>query len=314
MKKILLCLFIFNYCSLVEAQSIKLVNPSFEDTPAASNTPDGWQDCGQPGETPPDTQPSSTFKVEKAAYEGETYVGMVTRDRDTWEAIGQKLDVSLERGMCYYFSLYLARSESYLSSRRSDVSKVQFTQPVRLRVWAGNNYCDKGELLAETPAIIHTDWREYKLKFLPVNDYNFITFEAFYATPRSPYNGNILIDNCSPISIASCGSEEFSDYGIHSIININTKEDSILLRKEMEELSAETIQQLENESIISEEIEVKTPVNMWLLDKENIPLGQIIRIYDIYTSKDPLKFNEKSYRVLDKVYSSACGRRCRIPD
>lgn len=302
MKKILLYLLIFNYCSLVEAQSIILKNPSFEGIPAASTTPDGWYDCGAPGKSPPDIQPNKTFRVVKAAYEGETYVGMITRDKDTWEAISQKLNRPLKSESCYYFSLYLARSETYLSVRRNPRMKVQLTQPVVLRIWAGNDYCDKEKILAETPAIIHTDWREYKLKLEPLNEYDFITFEAFYTTPYNPYNGNILIDNCSPISVASCVSEEFSDYGIHSIENINTKEDSILLRKEMEQLSAETKQQLENDNIISEEIEVKTPANMWQLDKQNIPTYQIIRIYDVYTSKDPLEFNEKSYRVLDEIY------------
>ena len=196
-----------------KAQDIELINPSFEGVPEASIPPDGWRDCGQPGETPVDTQPNGTFRVYTPAKDGETYLGMVTRDTDTWESVGQMLETPLEGGVCYDFSLSLTRSESYLSRRKNEIGEtgnnlVQFTQPIRLRIWGGNNYCDKKELLEETKTIDHTRWKEYKFKLKPVREYHFIMLEAFYMTPTLvAYNGNILVDDCSTITVTSCDDD-----------------------------------------------------------------------------------------------------------
>jgi len=78
----------------LEAQIIPLNNPSFEDTPSIGITPKCWLDCGMPGETPPDIQPNQ-FRVDKSPQHGNTYLGMVTRDSDTWEAVGQMLETPL---------------------------------------------------------------------------------------------------------------------------------------------------------------------------------------------------------------------------
>jgi len=195
--------------TILQAQTIRLNNPSFEDEPAHSSTPQGWEDCGKPGETPPDTQPNAIFRVFTKAQKGNTYLGLVTRDTDTWEAVGQLLQVPLTGGECYDFSVHLARSDSYLSRGRMDTVQKQFTQPIRLRIWGGNNYCDKREMLAETDAVGHTKWKKYDFKLKPRREYNFIMLEAFYMTPTLvAYNGNLLIDNCSVITIASCGEDD----------------------------------------------------------------------------------------------------------
>jgi len=280
MKKILLYLLIFNYCSLIEAQSIILKNPSFEGTPAASTTPKGWHDCDPPEQSPPDTQPNVTYRVEKEAYDGKTYIGMVTRSTDTWEAVGQELHRPMEAGSCYDFSLYLARSESYLSVSRTDpISKVQFTQPVRLRIWAGNDYCDKRELLEETSTVEHTDWRPYKFKLKPLRNYDYIMLEAFYVTPTLvPYNGNILIDKCSDIVFASCDDEVF----------VNRKFNSI--------------KYIEESDKVSSEIKIKTLEDVQqLLNIDSILQGQIISIHNVYQNKS-LIFQEDAFEMLDRVY------------
>lgn len=36
-------------------------------------------------------QPSGSWNVTRVAQDGETYVGMVVRENNTWEAISQKL-------------------------------------------------------------------------------------------------------------------------------------------------------------------------------------------------------------------------------
>ena len=208
-----------NSLANIRAQTIQIKNPSFEDVPSVSTSPTCWIDCGFPGETPPDIQPDSTFKVNKYPLHGNTYLGMVTRDTETWEAVGQMLETPLLDGECYNFHVYLARSESYLSNTRDDTIKVQFTEPARLRIWGGNSYCDKKELLSETKLIEHTEWRGYWLKLKPNSNYSFIMLEAFYNSSNTiPYNGNLLIDNCF---IASCNTIFQPQYAVPTC-EINT--------------------------------------------------------------------------------------------
>ena len=94
---------LFGMCTGLQAQEepIKLTNPSFEDLPHHSKPPRGWIDCGFDGETPVDVQPNGTFSVTKPAAEGNTYIGMVVRDNDTWEAVSQRLSRPLQAGQCY---------------------------------------------------------------------------------------------------------------------------------------------------------------------------------------------------------------------
>jgi outer membrane protein OmpA-like peptidoglycan-associated protein len=184
---------------------ILLNNPSFEDKPRHSKVPIGWTDCGFPGESEPDIQPSGFFSVNKPAQDGNTYMGMVVRDNDTWESVGQKLSRKLEKGKCYEFSIFLCRSELYVSQSRLSEAQSNYTTPAKLRIYGGFNYCDKQFLLAESPLVVTTRWIEYKFRFEPIDNYTYLVFEAFYKTPTLfPYNGNILLDNASAIEPIPC--------------------------------------------------------------------------------------------------------------
>ncbi|MEY4902792.1 MAG: hypothetical protein RLZZ292_607 [Bacteroidota bacterium] len=207
----------FLLCSCAWAQPqepIRLLNPSFEDIPRASAVPRGWSDCAYfSEESAPDTQPCQAFEVSKTAYNGNSYLGLVVRENETWEAVSQRLARSLERDKCYSFSIYLCRSEIYRSAVRSKTGaqstvegpKVNFVVPARLRIWGGNNYGMKDQLLVETAEIKNTNWQEYKVEFNPKQTYNFITFEAYYKTPLLfAYNGNVLLDNASDIIPINC--------------------------------------------------------------------------------------------------------------
>ncbi len=179
---------------------IKLDNPSFEDLPQAGHQPAGWFDCGFAGETPPDVNPTNQFKVSKNAYQGNTYIGMVTRDNNTWEAVGQRLKTPLMKGVTYTFSIYLARSEIYMSQSRATGRDVNYVTPATLRVWAGSGYCAKEEMLAETEPISAATWQKFSFKFTPKGTHNYFMIEAFYKVPTLfPYNGNVLVDNASDI-------------------------------------------------------------------------------------------------------------------
>ena len=179
---------------------IKLDNPSFEDYPQAAHTPQGWNDCGFPNESPPDVQPNATFRVTKTASHGSTFLGLVVRDVNTWEAVGQRLKTPLLKGVNYTFSLDLARSELYESQSQVTKKNVNYITPVIIRIWAGTGYCTKTEMLDETEPIASNNWKKYTFKFTPKAQHTHIMIEAFYKVPTLfPYNGNIIIDNASDI-------------------------------------------------------------------------------------------------------------------
>lgn len=198
----------------------ELINPSFEDIARASLPPKGWIDCGFPNESPPDVQPSGAWEVYRPAYHGYTYLGMVTRENDTWEAVGQRLNFPLLKGHCYSFSIYLCSSSEYWSAVApdsvvnreflpEDLPKKNFDQAIKLRIWGGDGYCDKKELLAESRTIENTNWEKYSWKIEPKRDITHIVLEAFYKTPTLfPYNGNILVDHASNFTMISCNEDE----------------------------------------------------------------------------------------------------------
>lgn len=190
-----------------QLDTIHLMNPSFEDYPMAGNVPIGWKDCGFPGESPADTHPSGQFAVTKYAADGNTYLGLVTRDNDTWEMAGQKLTEPMIAGQCYIFKLTLCRSELYVSPSRETNTETNYVDPIKLKIWGGNSFCDKKETLGETPVVDHSDWDDYVFTIAPDENHRFILLEAFYQVPVIfPYNGNLLIDNASPIIPVSCDS------------------------------------------------------------------------------------------------------------
>ncbi|MEO1627646.1 MAG: OmpA family protein [Bacteroidota bacterium] len=229
-----------------EGETIYLSNASFEDYPRVGTRHGrphrSWYDCGRPTESVPDVQPSGDpdnlfFGVKTAAYEGSTYLGLVVRDNDTWEGLSQRLRAPLEAGKCYTFSLYLAKSKVYLSPARDGKGNADHNGPVKIRIWGGSNFfCDRTELLDETSLIRHEDWREYSFRFEPREQINFITIEAFYKTPSLIlYNGNVLVDNASPIRMISCGDEPTPIVKIVNPIRERTevKEEAFSLRAQV---------------------------------------------------------------------------------
>ncbi len=214
--------------AMAQEDTIRLVNPSFEGIPHGGSvgvpTAEGWYDCGRinfPSESPPDLHPNKVkplFDVTKPAQHGDTYLGMVVRDNDTWESVSQRLSAPMIAGKCYSFSLYLARSADYKSAvgmrdsnaptDRDPNRLVNHNTPASLRIWGGNGYCDKSQLLASTSEIPHERWIEYQYKFEPNGRVTYVTLEVFYKIPTPfPYNGNLLIDNLSDIALTPCIEE-----------------------------------------------------------------------------------------------------------
>lgn len=188
-------------------QTVYLTNPSFEDRPGPNRPPVGWRDCGGqfPGETPPDVQPSGSWEVYKPAMDGDTYLGMVVRENETYESVSQAMSGPLKKGKSYSFDIGLCTSEKYLSATRASTlqggTKYNYVTPAKLMIWGGNSLCDKAILLGESPLISNNSWQKYNFIFKPTRNVSYITLEAFYRTPvLEPYNGNLLVDNASPIT------------------------------------------------------------------------------------------------------------------
>ncbi|MCW5921060.1 MAG: OmpA family protein [Saprospiraceae bacterium] len=191
---------------------INFANPSFEDLPRSGVTPSGWYDCGSPGETPPDVQPGQ-FDVTKPPSHGNSYLGLVVRDNETWEGVAQRLSRPLEKGQCYEFTMDICRSELYLSTSKLTGQSANYATPAKLRIWGGTGFCSKAELLYETSVVTNTRWLGHTFRLSPKNsNYSFIFFEAYYKTPvLFPYNGNILLDNASAIKPVVCGPDKMPD-------------------------------------------------------------------------------------------------------
>lgn len=284
-----------------QSQVIKLTNPSFEDVPHSGTTgysPKGWLDCGSvnfPTQTPPDIQPSF-FGVQLAAQNGNTYLGLVVRDDDTWEAVSQRLLSPMKAGNCYQISIYIARSENYISGRGNrhpntpddsqyKLNTINHNQPVTLRIWGGNNYCDKKENFVVTDEINHTNWVKYTFKLEPKSRITHISFEAFYKTPiLFPYNGNLLIDNISDIVQIDCAKE------FHKVPYVeitNPLKDKITVDEEIFHLRA-TIGNVEDKSVFV------IVVNNQIIEDFEINNGNITADIRLFKGKNKVSITAKN--------------------
>ena len=179
---------------------IYLKNPSFEeDMPGAGKVATDWLDLGAPNDTPPDIQPGA-FSVTIPPQHGNVYLGLVTRDINTWEGVGQELDGFLEKDSVYSFSLWLTRSEIYLSTSKLNGYEANYVKPTVLKIWGVNTRTGQEELLAESVTPEFFKWTQYTFTLKPtVADFNEIDLMAYYAPGFEQKNGNLLIDNCSAI-------------------------------------------------------------------------------------------------------------------
>jgi hypothetical protein len=193
--------------ALPAQEVIFLSNPSFEDRPRHSKPPWGWFDCGKVGETPPDIHPSGYFGVTTPPQHGRSYVGMVVRDNGAWEALGQRLEMPMVPGVCYFFSIHTARSDRYMSYSRlyNSMEPVDYTGAARLRAWGGNQHCDRRELLWESPPVESVEWERHDMVLQPSEAFTHLVMEAFYRdAAEPPYLGNLLLDNASALIPAHC--------------------------------------------------------------------------------------------------------------
>lgn len=188
MSKFILCLVLFIPTFLFG--QIQMVNSSFEGAPQDATVPVGWFPCA-PGTTP-DILPGP-WGVYNEPAEGETYVGLITREDGTHESIGQRLSEGLQPGSCYTFNLDLAHSDTYAG----------YSGHLKLRVWGGGAKCEQQQLLLETDLIKDTDWSTFEISFKPKQTIHYITLEAYFKDGAYNHSGNILIDNITPVKICT---------------------------------------------------------------------------------------------------------------
>lgn len=172
--------------AILSAQPIFLNNASFEDDAQDATVPSGWFGC-ELGSTP-DILPGQ-WGVYQPAEEGDTYLGLITREDGTWESIGQRLTTPLKKGDCYALTLFLSHSNNYET----------YNGELRLRIYGGARKCQKAQKLYESPLIRQSRWEEYQVEFFAKQDIHYLVFEAYHVHQGRAFRGNILIDGISPI-------------------------------------------------------------------------------------------------------------------
>lgn len=187
MQKLLLLLLSYAAFSGQPSEKIYFRNPSFEDAPGSGKCPKGWY-SGYKGSTP-DIMPGA-WEIMFPPQEGKTCVGLIVREDGTREDISQALAEPLVAGKCYAFTVYLAHASKY----------VGYNKPTRLRVFGSSEKGGATQLLASSPLIDHSDWRQYKFELSPKTNVTQLIFEAYYAPGVVfKYKGNLMLDNCSPL-------------------------------------------------------------------------------------------------------------------
>ncbi len=293
--------------------TIFLGNPSFEDIPRAGGSGfqlpiRGWHDCGKdlfPNETPPDIHPGDFWQVTYAAQHGQTYLGMVVRDNETWESVSQAFSAPLVAGQCYAFSVWLCRSDKYFSARShtGDGVLFPFTRPAVMRIFGGRSLCHAGELLAESEPIVSHEWEQHLFRFEPVSNHRFITVQAFWRTPvLTPYNGHILVDNMSPIIRVPCGTDDLAPVfappvpAEQPLQPVNSRPPVSTPSPPPPPATRPAPPSAPEPSTAPEEAKLLAE-----LDRSKIHTGKTIRIEHLFFKADSSRIQEDSYRVLDEI-------------
>ena len=312
-----------------QGQVIPLKNPSFEGLPGAGTIYfflQGWSDCAPyyfQNETPPDIHQKGheVFKVNVAAQEGNSFVGMVTREnRETWEMISQNLESMMMADKCYEFSIHLAKADFYISgidpSNKKKPVEKNFNKAVKLRIWGSSSPCKKTQLLAESELVNHSDWKEYTFRFNPKRNYSYILFEVFYKTPvLVPYNGNLLLDNASDIIEIPCPGDD-----ILAQVDINKPKPTEIvptasIKKPKKVSTTKAKANKAQKAAINEKGHNKSKGSVLTstekskekilkkLDKKTIATGQIFKIEKLFFQADSTRIKDGSQEVLDEIYA-----------
>ena len=293
---------------------IALSNASFEDVPRQAHPPRGWYDCGFSGESAVDVHPahvlapdtSSFFGVDERAFDGNTFLGMVVRDNETYEAVSQRLvNGPLKAGKCYTFSIYIARASNYQSQSRVSHTEVNYDTPAKLRIWGGLSYCNRGEIIAESAPVKNREWLQYNFRFEPKRDHAFIVLEAYYKTPLLfPYNGNLLLDLAGKIQAVPC-DEDVPEVPVDSPIAQAppAKPRPSPPSKPAPQPSVRPGAKPSTAAATTATASASSPSRIQGLSRAQLRAGSIIRVEKLYFKADSSRINDASLPVLDEIYN-----------
>ncbi len=318
-KALILLIFYFSVTNFY-AQNVKLINPSFEDRPHFGTIEDGyptvikdWYDCAVINrfynETPPDiheggNRDTAFWENTLESAHGNTYLGLVVRDNETWEAVSQRLALPLRKGKCYMFSIYLARSDNYWSFAKVAKDKKQnFVKPAVFQLLGGTGRCGDREVLAVSEPVNNASWEEHTLFIEPQTDYNYVTLQAFYETPvLFPYNGHILVDGASDFDLIECGEEEVAIY------ERQKRENSILTKKMPAHKAKSRRTEVFNRGSRENKVDTITYVRpnsekiLVNLERDKLSKGAKVKIDKLYFEADTTSIGIDSYSVLNEVF------------
>ena len=218
---------------------IQWVNPSFEGTAGPKLVPGGWESHSFEGQSPPDTHPCNCGGVKQVAAEGETYLGLLVKEENVWQSVGQATAQVLEAGYRYRFSVQACRSYRYLHLEASTGLLENHGRAVILRLWGGTYQEPFKYLLSETTAIEDQEWTSYDFAFRLEYPVNYLTFEAYFESgTEEAYNGNVLIDDLAPIQKV----EQISDTSSLNTDTLAVQEEAYytIARQEEVEIVSET--------------------------------------------------------------------------
>jgi hypothetical protein len=193
------------FFTLDSTKYIEFKNPSFESEKGASRLPKSWDSCNDTNDLLPDIQPG-TNGVRLPPFQGKTYISLLANKKGSTGEFKHNLPVTLKAGNCYRFSLYLAKSEKYITQSSSSSELISFSKPLKLEIYGlRNDSCNLTDdtWLVETKAVHHDSWKKYIFNMQLTHDCKTLAFKANYADSK-PYNGNILIDNLSVINQIGC--------------------------------------------------------------------------------------------------------------
>ena len=298
---------------------IALSNASFEDIPRQAQAPRGWYDCGFSGESAVDVQPASVlqnatppfFNVTHAAFDGNTYLGMVVRDNETYEAVSQRLiGGPLKAGECYTFSIYLARADQYVSQSRIQDTEVNYDTPAKLRIWGGSSYCNRKEIIAESAPVKNTEWLQYNFRFEPKADHSYLLLEAYYKTPLLvPYNGNLLVDAAGKIVPVPCAEEDIPEQPLDSLLaQADVPEADPPSRRPSppptpKPATPKPPAPRPTPAVAQAPAPRKNPeAKLQNLTRQQLRAGSVVRLEKLYFKADSSAINTASLPVLDEIY------------
>ena len=308
MPRLSILLTLFSFCLLAGLNSqvgteIVINNRSFEDIPRMGTNDarvsiNGWYDCGTirfKNESPPDIHPGKFWDVDLPASNGNTYIGMVVRDNDSWEGVSQRLEIPIKANKCYLFTIELAKSDKYISGSRLTQQTTNYVTPAVFRLWGGTGFCNDKELLAESKPIDHPFWKKYQFKIKPSSNIQYIMIEAFYKTPVFlPYCGHILVDNITNFKEIEC------DDVIKDIVesDLKPKTKTPPHKKSRVEQAKQKVEQ-----VTPPVVQKPTESLLGTVDVKKLKEGSIIEIKNLYFQADTSKIDPGSYTVLDDVYN-----------